>query len=529
MAVLFPESGIDRKPSLSQTGRWFDLLVLLLFFLTVGFLRVPAFEQSVVDWDESIYLLMSRGMLEGHLPYTAVWDHKPPGIYLLFALAQLLFGRSIVAIRVLTWLAVTASCFLLYKFGKDRFHNGWSGILAGLLYAAFSLQNGGLAANSEVLFAPFVILGFYLLWQTVAFDQPTGSNGGRTILLAGLALGVALQIKYAVIYDLIAALMLLAITGARKRYPVRDVLYGAVTLLAGVLIPMAVVVLTFLLSGHLPEYVDATILANLRYNALAIFSLTELGSTLSAQLRHNFVLWGSLLLLPMVLFVTAKARQECRLNLLLLCVWLAIDLMGILLARRYFWHYFLQLLPPLCLIVSILFTEILAWTTGSTHKSRLVGFGLLALLAMGVILPLWRPVTSSVDSVLFALGRGERVDEPAYIGSYLRDRLEPGQTVYVADYEPVIYFLAGVEAPTRYVLPRLLTDEALAAVAGIDPSSELARIMRGKPAYVVLLEKDRDASRFHSELHGYLDRDYVVDRVVRDATLFRRQDQGGRK
>jgi len=43
-------------------------------------LRISTFFQSVIDWDESVYLLMSKSILDGNLPYIQVWDHKPPDI-----------------------------------------------------------------------------------------------------------------------------------------------------------------------------------------------------------------------------------------------------------------------------------------------------------------------------------------------------------------------------------------------------------------------------------------------------------------
>src|ERR1051326_4518261 len=128
---------------------------------TLGFaalvlvLRASTFFHSVENWDESLYLLMARSVLDGHPLYPEIWDHKPPGIFFLFAAAPLAFGRSVLSIRLLAWLAVTASCVLLFLVGR-RLRSRTTGVVAGLLYAVFSLNDGGLASNGELFFTPFL-------------------------------------------------------------------------------------------------------------------------------------------------------------------------------------------------------------------------------------------------------------------------------------------------------------------------------------------------------------------------------------
>ena len=101
---------------------------------------------------------MGRDILAGHLPYTTIWDHKPPGIYYLFAAAMSTLGAQMESIRILTCVFVAASCTLLYIIGRSVFQSTAVGWLAGLFYAAHSIYRGGMAANAEVLFTPFIVM-----------------------------------------------------------------------------------------------------------------------------------------------------------------------------------------------------------------------------------------------------------------------------------------------------------------------------------------------------------------------------------
>ena len=191
------------------------LAALALLAALVMVLRLPALPQSVVDWDESIYLLMARSMLQGHAPYTVIWDNKPPGLYALFALAQIVFGQTVLAMRLLAMLAVTATCFLLWLYGSILLGSWAIGALAGLFYAVFSMQNGGLASNAEIMWAPFTVAAFLLLGQRTGVPATLQPGRRLTFLVIGLLLGIAIQIKAVAGMELAVVLVLLVIPQLR--------------------------------------------------------------------------------------------------------------------------------------------------------------------------------------------------------------------------------------------------------------------------------------------------------------------------
>jgi 4-amino-4-deoxy-L-arabinose transferase-like glycosyltransferase len=84
--------------------------ILLLFCLLAVILRFFSFFPSVIDHDESTYLEIARMLLSGKLLYVDMVDIKPPGIFLILAFFQWIFGYSIFVMRLLTalWIALTA-------------------------------------------------------------------------------------------------------------------------------------------------------------------------------------------------------------------------------------------------------------------------------------------------------------------------------------------------------------------------------------------------------------------------------------
>src|SRR2546423_1501689 len=61
--------------------------------------------------DQGIYAMVGDGIVHGKMPYRDLWDFKPPGIFLVYALAQVLFGHSMLAIRILEVLGLIGMVF----------------------------------------------------------------------------------------------------------------------------------------------------------------------------------------------------------------------------------------------------------------------------------------------------------------------------------------------------------------------------------------------------------------------------------
>ena len=112
-----------------------ESLILLLFILTAFILRLPSFMHSVVDHDESLYLIIANNLLNGHLPGTNLFDYKPLLLFSIFAVFQGIFSNDILGIRILGVVCVGVSSFFLFLIFKRLFKKiGPGAIIAGLFY-----------------------------------------------------------------------------------------------------------------------------------------------------------------------------------------------------------------------------------------------------------------------------------------------------------------------------------------------------------------------------------------------------------
>jgi hypothetical protein len=483
-------------------------------------LRSSTFFHSVENWDESLYLLMGRSLLDGEALYTDIWEHKPPGIALLFALAQLVFGRTVLSIRIFASLAVCASSLLLFLIGRSL-RDQTTGIVAGLLYAIFSITYGR-SANVEISFTPFVLLAFYVVLshgRAQLLDRP-----GLPLAL-GVAAGLALQVSYIAVFDLSALALFLVgdLWKAAREKPARFFRFVGLASI-GPTATFALVALWFSATGHFADYIDANFAANVGYVADKI-DYRRLGWMVTRRVREAFPLWFSLPLAGLYLVFLRALGCGTRRGLAAGLLWAALALPGICITGRLFAHYFLELLPAQCLVCALVIGATIEETrrVSAGRTAAVLGLILLAPALRAAEKPLL--LTARTVYHRYVEGTDHWGDEPAAVAEYLRARLTKDDFLYVADYHPILYYLVPAKVPTRFPFPIHITDEWWQGLTRTDPQREVRSIFAKRPLYVVKAE-EKDTS-FYRFLHEELERSYQLEQTIGGVAIYRRKDDGG--
>ncbi|HEY6555976.1 MAG TPA: glycosyltransferase family 39 protein [Polyangiaceae bacterium] len=90
--------------------------------------------------DQSIYAVVADAIQAGQMPYRDAWDFKPPGIHLVYALAQALFGRTMLAPRLLEVAGLTVAIYGLTQLSKEFVGIKRVGLIGGALAALIQAQ-----------------------------------------------------------------------------------------------------------------------------------------------------------------------------------------------------------------------------------------------------------------------------------------------------------------------------------------------------------------------------------------------------
>src|SRR3954464_2477522 len=115
-SVRPPSAEVVPRLSIRDPDAWLSWVAGLV--CAVGAIEILAF------WfgrDQSINALVGDGVMHGKMPYRDLWDFKPPGIFLVYALAQGVFGHSMLSVRILEVLGLIGLVFGFIRFAERFF------------------------------------------------------------------------------------------------------------------------------------------------------------------------------------------------------------------------------------------------------------------------------------------------------------------------------------------------------------------------------------------------------------------------
>jgi hypothetical protein len=448
---------------------------------------------SVIDWDESLYLVMVQRWLQGGLPYVSVWDQHPIGLPALLLVPTWIGFDALVAARVAGTLAVAAAATVLYMFGARLLSRPSVGLLAGLLYIIYMSRYQSLSANTELFNNLLVASAAYILWRVAMTAASAGRLDTALVCATGLILGLGLQFNYVVLLEAVLLCSGLFLLAFFWQVPLLQVLGHGLLLIVAALIPTGIVILYFWSAGILPAFLDANIAANAAY----ISFLPDTDQLLDGLRR------GAAPLLPMVLggaiglglgWRTRGTEPWVAAALVWVVLWLVAAGLDVILPLKFWPHYFNKLIPALCLLAAF---AVVAMAQQRGRSSVVSAAGLVLLLLV--------PAAYGDVADMTKVRRRTLHDVPRLVAERIATSARIG-TVYVFNYEPIIYYLADVPPPTRYVLlPAEFGARELAA--------EVRRNMSLPPYHIVVT--DSPVVSFPPEVQdiveGELAKSYVLD------------------
>jgi hypothetical protein len=443
----------------------------LLFLLAALVVRAPALPFATLDPDEGLYLTQAVAWLRGGWPYVAVWDMHPPGAPALLVPVVALLPDPAVALRLAGVLAVTTTATLLHALARRLGAAPPSALAAGFLYVAHTTIRGGMATNTELLFTPFVALvALLLIGETLREAAPRP----RVVLAAGLAAGVALWIKQVTALETSAVwLATMAIAWRAGRVGPRQVAWLAALFALGAGAPTLLVAAGYAAAGQFGPWLHGNLLAPLAYA-----EHDQVAPGWRVGLVKGLPRLAVLVLACTGLFCRdATARRAAW----LVAPWLAGAALAVAAPGKFYDHYFLVMLPPLCLLAAFGLAALVRFVVRAPLRGRAFAIAVLLLSAA--------PVGVMLQARL-AHGLGLRAPDPVrLVGRAAAAALPPGGTLFVANYHATVYALVGAMPPTPYAFPAHLSS-VLADLTGTDSQAELERVL-ALPPDVVVVQRDR--------------------------------------
>ncbi|WP_297762535.1 glycosyltransferase family 39 protein [uncultured Muriicola sp.] len=473
--------------------------VFLLLFALALFIRLPFFFRDYVDRDESTFILIGQSWVDGFLPYTQLWDVKPPITFLFFAGIIYFFGKSFIAIRFMGTVLVAITAFYTYKSGAliSTKKNGFvAAYICVMLLSMFGSIQG---VMSEHICMAFFMPAFYLL---IKHKNPVAIlNAG---LLMGMCLMSKLNLAYAILF--IGLFVFYDFTKSKAYWKsLRNTgLFGI-----GILLIVFLTLLPYYLQNNLELWWESVFIAPLDYAAARRYSPMRLAPI--CLLIIIFFLWSW----------KKKYLDIRKRGMLLIIAATAGVLLSFIKGGRINSHYLIQLFPIFIIPVVIVFSKISF--SGKFNYRTYIFFLLLALPAESY-LEYFNIARNKLERGTFYNGEGFAV--PEYINHYDLDT----ENILFLGYH-IGYWVLGVNPPTKAAThpSNLCKDEMFSAYKNPRKTSmeELRYIMEELSPKTIVTRKgrrifDQDEVEENAYMVQYLNAHYSVLATVDNAEIHQR-------
>lgn len=473
----------------------------------------------MIDWDESTYILIGQGILEGHLPYTELWDVKPPLLFFTFAAIVGLVGKSIVGIRIVGSLFLSTAAFFVFLSAR-KLGTTLTGLIAAILFIFMTGEMGGRAIMSEIIAILPLTAAFY-----VAITQNKSSKLTHYFLL-GILLLIATLVRLNLAYlDLVVFIYhLLYWLKERKITWLKNI----IALSIGFSLPILSVTIPFLVTDHLQMFYQSVIEAALSYSSSQVSRAeTTRGFLQEGFNRGNIFLWltlvGGIAIVAREILWNPTANPN-RKPLILLTLWLFAITISIVSSGNIYGHYIIQILPFLTTL-SAIFLSADFW-----GRFR---YPIMILFCIGIS-NLFTPLVEEYRSALAKVRNGISLsnDQGYRLARFLEEFNPRNEPVYLMEAH-IAYWLSDTAPIDRIVAhPSTIAKEYLLRVMlGEKATTEsmMADILNKQPLYIVKtldLLYLREHPKTVKLLNDTIARDYRPVTRIDDLYIYERRERG---
>lgn len=491
---------MQRLKALHSWCNRYEWIIFLLLLVIV--LRLPSLVMPHYYGDEEIYFVMGRAWRTGVPLYKAMFDHKPPLIYILAGIAPTMF-----AFRFVLMLAMLIHTFLFWRitlliWSKTRPKMVYvSSLLFVLLTTLPTFE--GLTVNAELLMMLPVSATVLLLWNAKQTDW-------RRYFLAGFVSGLGWLFKIPVAFDVAAVgLYFLVFQQKNLQQSIRGLFsFSMIAYATAFALPLLTTFVYYYLKGSGPDYLATVVTVNLGYVSSWSTSSYTFNPFKSGLLVRGIIL----ALFSLGLYIK---RQKLSPAFVFAALWFGFSLFGALLSNRPYPHYLQEPILPFVLLFPFIFVAetVLHWIVIAVIVSMMAltqwQIKFWGYPTGSVYKNYFEYVTKRIDWTTY-LSRFDNAPRNYAVASYLNERLGSRDTIYVWGTDPTIYNLTN-RLPTggKYIVSFHVLDLHQRDYA-------YQNLLRTMPTYIVLLPGAGD----FPELMTLLDHQYVLVQTISETHIY---------
>ncbi|MBE9531493.1 MAG: glycosyltransferase family 39 protein, partial [Proteobacteria bacterium] len=432
---------IDKDVAKDFDGR-LQVAILLALAVVTAVLRLHTASEPL-NMDTAIYGYIAHSMLEGGRLYTELWDHKPPGIFQLFMLSEIIWGYGPRSIAYTGVVFTLTSLLFLFLFLRD---------IAGVRVALVGAALWALSSNSILMQANDnnveVFLNTFTLIALWSYQRGRGTGCAKWFFITGLSFAVASIFKTIAVFPFMAFCVYEFISPSlsngvatksanRVRRYVRTLCWFA---LPGLLLWTALF-LYFLLLGRFSEFWQTVFVFNAGYSG-SIFS--NIGSFLITPSLIFSKVYKEIALLGLsaLLWILVSKREYGKARLgrvffILLAAGIIVELSS---PGRYFSHYYQLMLPLFSILGALFFSDLYSRLFRSRPSAAKAIIAAIVVLTFFNLAFYQLRYLSMTPFEISRIKHDEMAIDVMKMGEFVKANTKPCESIYVWGGEVGIYY-----------------------------------------------------------------------------------------
>jgi hypothetical protein len=494
----------------------FPVLVLAGLGLLILLMRLHTYIEPL-ETDLTSYAVIGHEMLGGRALYTDLWDHKPPGIHLTYALATLIFGYgrfAVFAMGMLSAWAIMLGVYRLVKWmTKEQTPALWAAAFWAVLCSSLELQAN--QPNVEVF------MNVCLVWAMVflARIEPGRLSLGPAILSGLLFFAASLYKQIALCAPVLAGLGYVVACWRQRPQALAAGAGNVAALAMPVIIGWLAVFGYFVVRGHWQDFYDANVAFNRTYSGSLLGNITY-GLKWSLLFPARMASFKMLLPLAATALLVPCIRPVPRAYGVFLGYFVATPLM-IMLPGRFYAHYY-QLWTPALVLAAGIGCHLLARIPSVTN--RLLSWA-VPFAVCGGSLAMELPAYGLGASDWSAHKYGRLFLDSDEIGTELKWTLRPEESFFQWGWWSGLYFTTQHRPPSGILYAYPLRNGPLQKELA---ARLLADLQREQPEIIVAAKNEYYSMDMHPDLRGWMNANYRPSPRIHPGPAFWFIRRGGR-
>lgn len=404
-------------------------IYIIFIFIAIGIgMRLtasPLFNYMGIDG--SVFLYTARGITNGKIVYSQMFDHKGPLIYLINCIATIA-DNDFLGIWIIEIITLFLDMCLLYKISKIFVNEGnLKAVIATLISIIPFIMCSEEGNFTEEYALPFILGALYFFIKIMRKDY----NGEKKeFFLIGLFLGVVLMLRpnMIVVWALYYIFYLIEFCKQKriKEFFSKTVLYGAFGLVTAIL-PFFIYLICV---GAFHDFINEYIIFNFTYSEVKSYTYSIIARFF---IKQNKIFLLAVIINLLYMFLSIKRCKEERKVIITSLIFSILSFLIVIQPCNPYLHYAMILIPCTIVPITLLIKEIKCETI------------LIGLLCITILI-----ITYKEAGIIKGGLNSQYVNYNMKIVEQIENNTKNNDKISVLGNNCLIYLLSNREAATKY-------------------------------------------------------------------------------